>query len=358
MLASVPTPSAAPNRADREHLCNCHELPDSQEATLDMNRPAQHIEMAGFLASLRDRTASGQTTIALEHGQLPVLVRLHDSSNLVFTFSGAVDRAAATLPRFAATSLHRHVTASVIGLADPSLAQSEDLQLAWYAGHMGFPTQTRLPDLLRQMIDALGATRVVFVGSSGGGFAALYYSWQIPGSVAVVSNPQTNLNHYLRGHVKKYRAACWPALPTDAPLSAAIDDDLAPLYATRSENTIIYLQVASDFFHLRRHFAPFVAALPREFATRLIVRMSDWGQRGHHPVPSHIWIPWMNAALTATETTALSIEEVWAEANQELLPPLEPRTSPSTPDEQIAARLARHATHMVLGSPSSRRSAP
>ena len=258
------------------------------------------------------------------------------------------------------------------------------MKLAWYAGHEGFELQTILPELFQHIIESLGATRVAFVGSSGGGFAALYYSWQIPGSIAVVSNPQTNLNRYNRGLLENYRAACWPSLGEDAQLEEKIAIDLGPLYAKRCLNTMIYLQVASDFYHIRRHFAPFVAALPGKYADRLIVRMANWGRRGHIPVPATIWIPWVNAALTAPETTAASIEKIWADQNPVAIPPLkplsgarqnepivsaagvtrakekpnrhpapEPHPRPADRDEQIAAELARAAIGSLLGSQSS-----
>jgi pimeloyl-ACP methyl ester carboxylesterase len=349
-----------------------------------MSQPAQPIEADAFLASLRDRTADGMVTIALDGGELPVSVRLRESSSLVFTFSGAVDRVNHTLPRFAALGLDDHVPASIIGISDPSLARNDDMKLAWYAGHEGFELQTILPELFRQMIESLGATRVAFVGSSGGGFAALYYSWQIPGSVAVVSNPQTNLNRYNRGLLESYRAACWPSLGEDGQLEEKIAIDLGPLYAKRCVNTMIYLQVASDFYHIRRHFAPFVSGLPGKYADRLIVRVANWGRRGHIPVPATIWIPWVNAALAAPETTAASIERTWADQNPLAIPPLnplprtgrnepivtatktasvdqkpsrhpaaEPPTRPGGRDEQIAAELARDAIGSLLGSRSS-----
>ncbi len=321
-----------------------------------MSRPAQPIDVDAFLASLRDRTAHGVTTIALDGGELPVSVQLRESSRLVFTFSGAVDRATKTLPRFATNRLDDYAQASVIGFSDPSLNRSDDLKLAWYAGHEGFELQRVLPELIRGMIDCLDASRVAFLGSSGGGFAALFYSWQIPGSVAVLSNPQTNLEHYYRGHLDRYRAACWPALETDAPLGTVIETDLSSLYSQACENMVIYLQEASDFHHLKWQFAPFVSALHRDYTTRLPVRMANWGERGHAPVPAKIWLPWLNAALSAPVMTGASVEETWASANSDQptsLSPLPPRPiTRADRDEQIAARLARTAIKSLLNPQS------
>lgn len=346
-----------------------------------MTQPAQPIEADAFYASLRARTAHGVSTIALDGGELPVSVQLRDSPALVFTFSGAVDRTTQTLPRFSATSLADYVPATVIALADPTLSHSEELTLAWYAGHEGFELQKMLPDILGRMIESLGATRVAFAGSSGGGYAALYYSWHIPDSIAVVSNPQTNLDRYIRAHRRRYITACWSGRDKDTPLSTVIEHDLGPIYAQQCENTVIYLQVASDFFHVKWHFSPFAATLPRDYMDRLIVRMENWGNRGHHPVPTSIWIPWMLAALTAPDTSAASIEATWDKQNPVQLPRLKslgraasvssvtpnerPHRSPSPKhrssaagrDTEIATELARNATNALLGPQASDRSA-
>ncbi len=290
-----------------------------------------------------------------------MLVQLQDSSTVVFSFSGAIDRENHPLPFFTSTSLHKHVPASVIGIADPSLARSDDLKLAWYAGHEGFAVQTALTTLIREMVDRLDATRIVFIGGSGGGFAALYYSWQLPGSVAIVSNPQTNLNHAIRTHRDRYLAACWPSLSSFTSLRDAIDTDLCALYASRCDNSVIYLQEASDFYHLKWHFGPFVTQLPREYADRLVVRMAQWGRRGHQAVPAKIWIPWMKAALTAPITTAAAIEETWAGQNPSRPPrqnkplPQHSVTRAENRDEQIAARVARSAANALLESHSTER---
>lgn len=292
--------------------------------------------------------------IALDGGELPVSVRLRGSSTLVFSFTGAAaNRANFTLPHFAVHGLAGHLSASIIGFSDPSLALSDDLRAAWFAGHDGFELQKLLPNLIRQMVDSLGATRVAFVGGSSGGFAALYYSWHVPDSIAVVTNPQTNFGRYLREPIEQYRAVCWPSLDQDAPLDAAIDTDLCALYAKRIDNTVIYLQVASDYSHLKSQFAPFVATLPRDYAGRLIVRMANWGRMGHKPAPANIWIPWMKAALSAPETTAASIEQTWTEQNPYELPPLEPLVRPYGRDEEIAAGLARTAASALLGRQST-----
>ncbi len=314
-----------------------------------MSQPIQSIDADAFFASLRDRSAAGVSNVTLDGGQLPVSVRLQESSAVVFTFVGAGAQIDYPLPRFAAIGANDYVSASIIALSDPTLTRDIKMIIGWYAGYDGFELQKVLPEFFRQVIDSLGATRVVFVGSSGGGFAALYYSWQIPGSVAVVSNPQTNVNAYIETRVAQYRAACWPSLKEDDLLDSVIDANLGPLYAKRRKNTVVYLQVASDFFHLARHLAPFFDALPRAYRDRLVVRVSNWGMQGHLPVPPNIWIPWINAALKAPTMTATAIEAAWAEDNLFEVPPPKRLSTDISRDKHHADELARAAADALFG---------
>lgn len=308
-----------------------------------MSRSVQRIELDAFLTLLRNRTANGVYAIMFDGNELPVSVSLQDSPSLIFTFTGAVTREK-PLPQFGAMGLKNHVAASSIRLADPSLTRNDEMRLAWYAGHENFELQKTLPDLLWQMIHSLGSTRVAFVGGSGGGFAALYYSWRTAGSVAIVVNPQTNLHRYHWGHRKRYRDVCWPALEKDAPLGTVIADDLGSVYASQRTNTVIYIQIASDFFHLTRQCAPFIAALPVEYHDWLIVRIANWGVQGHQPAPSNVWIPWVVAALSAPETTATSIEATWVAQNTFQLPLLEQLTPDRATTLSTANALANAST--------------
>lgn len=314
-----------------------------------MNQPAQTTGADAFFTALRGRTAHGQYSIDLGDGELPASVELRDTPYLIFTFTGALKRDSRPLPQFATGRLKDYVPASFIRLADPSLFLNDELRVAWYAGHEGFELQKRLPEFLHQIIDSLGATRVVFIGMSGGGFASLYYSWTTPGSVAIAVNPQTNLNRYQGGALRaRYRKVCWPALDENASLDTVIHANLRPLYRERCANTAVILQTASDFGHLTRQLAPFISEFPSAHRERLIVQVADWGVQGHKPAPANIWIPWVTAALSADDTSAPSIEAAWAAQGHFQLPPLKP-LSPAGADERIAADLARAALDSLLG---------
>src|SRR5262245_11817289 len=119
----------------------------------------------------------GVCCVAMQGGEIPFLVRRRESPVVGLVFAGAVDRARGVLPQFGGHLLGATVPATVIGIADPSLERGPRLSTAWYAGHEGFETQRTLPGLLERVVQACRAERVIFLGASAGGFAALYYGW-------------------------------------------------------------------------------------------------------------------------------------------------------------------------------------
>src|SRR6185312_3746617 len=101
--------------------------------------------------------------------------------------------------------------------------------------------------------------RLVFFGASGGGFAALYYSYFFPGSLALPMNPQTILANYSPRPVTEYTATAWGAEDIkDAPILS----DLRELYAEGLPNTVGFIQNVQDTHHRDRHAAPWVRGLP------------------------------------------------------------------------------------------------
>jgi hypothetical protein len=198
---------------------------------------------------------------------------------------------------------------SVVGIADPSLALSPTLVSAWYAGHDGFELQHILPDVITRTIASCQAKRVIFLGGSAGGFAALYYSWHVPGSIALVTNPQTNIDLFPEIARIPYRTICRPSLDANTPLSAIIESNLCSCYSRRFDNTVIYLQNATDSLHLRDHFAPFIGSIPLEHQDRLLARVGYWGLRGHTQIPAPVWMSWVRAAIDAPTSEATDIQQ-------------------------------------------------
>jgi hypothetical protein len=258
---------------------------------------------------------------------------------LAFFFQGAA-KPGKTPADVDCRSLSQVLNANVVYVADPSLVCSPTLTTSWYAGHEGFPAQEILRGLLAQMQRELGATRPVYLGGSSGGFAALYFSWHVPGSVAVAANSQVSLQRHYQGPVGDYRNFCWPNLSKDAPLSDVICQDVARLYAKEVPNSVVYLQNSMDPFHVKNHMSLFLASIKRSNFVNVVAEARFWGKVGHGgSVPREVWVSWARTALDAESTSALGLLTAHQTAAPSPSPSPPPPDAPSE-DVELARRMA------------------
>jgi pimeloyl-ACP methyl ester carboxylesterase len=253
----------------------------------------------------------GDTKLRVDCNGTPVQIQASRRRNrrLVVLFHGAVkpDRRH-LVTEFNTPKLAKLIDANVVAVTDPSLERSATLTAAWYLGHEGFPAQRLLAKLFRQIQDRLKIERPVYVGGSAGGFAALYYSWVNPGSVAIAVNPQTSLSRHRTAHQLAYRNACWPSLEAGAGLGTVVHEDLSVLYRKKVPNAVVYLQNSMDPYHLRNHLAPFVGAIRPADLAKIVTDVRFWGTVGHsNSIPRQAWFDWARAALDATSISAVDL---------------------------------------------------
>jgi hypothetical protein len=205
---------------------------------------------------------------------------------------------------------------------------------------------------------ACEAERVIFVGGSVGGFAALYYSWLLPGSIVIAANPQTDLERYFVLNTNRYRRYCRPSMSKDDRLSSVITSSLVSCYAERFDNSVIYLQNAADPPYVRDHFAPFLAAIDLPHQKRLVARLGYWGRGGHKQPPAREWLAWLNAAIVSPSGEAEDIQRThWKTVSQGLE---SPKPLADDQDYRLAAAIVEqaHALEGATDSPSLHRSTP
>lgn len=218
--------------------------------------------------------------------------------NLLISFHGAVDRVTRTPPIFSPILPHLGNDTAQLSISDPLMLVEGDYGMTWYAGSDIFPAQIILTELFNKIIELGHFKRVVFVGSSGGGFAALYYSSLISESVAITGNPQTSIHRYYSGHIKRYMDGCWSSLANESELSNKICTDLCHWYSVERPNTVVYLQSPGDSFHTRTQLAPFLSEISQVPKARFIVNSDYWGRLGHSgSVPISAIKPWIRAAF-------------------------------------------------------------
>lgn len=274
------------------------------------------ISVEEFLEGLAQRDPLEACYVGLggDH-PLPVRAKIAPGAKtLTVLFHGAINRQTREYPAFLGYLAGVHPHSHQISIADPTLLLSEEITNGWFTGSRGTPLQRLLPRFFTQIQEALEVERVIFVGSSGGGFGALYYSWACPGSVAVVQVPQTNILTYYSRRRDQFLQHAWGHL-TDSPADEPCLD-LRQAYGAGMDNTVIYLQSTLDDFHMSTQMIPFLSSLSQRSVQQMTVWCSYWGRPGHSSaVPTEERDAWVRAAIDAAEPSAHDIVQSYDMAN-------------------------------------------
>lgn len=255
------------------------------------------------LTSLSEHNTPEETTF-IEVGTNKIPVRFKKGSDkskaLIVTFHGAIDRTTRQVPAFVPWFPDLDTYAHQLSVSDPSLLDHEDITLAWYSGSESFSLQSSLSRFLDDFADTLGVSKLIFFGTSGGGFAALYNNWHSRHdfSIAIAGNPQTNILRYYNRHIDNYFKACWSSVSDRDKASENITSDITSLYKEKFEKTVIYIQSCADEFHITNHATPFLQAIAPHKAKNLILDFGFWGRFGHSP-SFEAYLPWIRSALLA-----------------------------------------------------------
>ncbi len=215
----------------------------------------------------------GIHTVHFEDAQNPIdiYVNEHVKSSVhqvqpVF-FTGAVSqRGDKKGPFFSGLGLTHSRQLPLIAVADPSLDDDPSLSLGWYTGG---PEDALVSNLVRllEAVQRTLAREMIFIGGSGGGFAALNVGRQFSGTYSLlVWNPQTDVYEYAERFVKLFlksrfnfahaslARSDWKdfcKIRTDSKISTnvlAVETVLRP-------RRFVYLQNASDW-HREKHLIP------------------------------------------------------------------------------------------------------
>lgn len=173
-------------------------------------------------------------------------------------FSGAMSPKLRTVPAYQGNGTSMHLSANRMLVSDPSLILTDELRLAWYGGSR---RQADFQDVLTEIIRSfVGSTRAVLFGPSGGGFTALLQASRLPGSTAIVSNPQTDVKRFNRVAVERYLRIAWGIGSLDeGPLPFV--DEVISIYERPVAASVVYVQNAGDVHHVENHLAPFLDRL-------------------------------------------------------------------------------------------------
>jgi hypothetical protein len=302
------------------------------------------IELTPFIRQLRRRMAAltpGPNRFAIRTGTVPVHFRVHfvpGATGMLVTFHGATCRARREAPMFNGFNPDL-ADCTQVAVSDPSLQVPGDFGIAWFAGHRDSTRLPAAPGLCRNG-QGLGMERTIFFGTSGGGFAALAQSHAMPGSIAVVGNPQTRIARYHAPLVAAYRQACWPDLADNAELDGVTMADCNALYGAGFRNLVVYIQSLGDKHH-RAHMLPFAAAIAGLAQADRVLFHSDFHGLHGHGLPREAYADWLRAAVISPTATPADLLDTWHALRRRATPV--PRQRASAP-KQCRARPSPAAT--------------
>lgn len=163
------------------------------------------------------------------------------------------------LPIFSWVAHSRKCTGSSLILADPAILLSEQLTLGWYLGTRATPLQPVLERVIAKVVQATGAARVAFVGTSGGGFPALWLAGRFAGSAALVNAPTTTLTgHQDPSAVQRFEKIAADGMPV---AKGAWTHCLPDTSTEFGSSKIIITQNRADRYFIDHHVRPFMDAL-------------------------------------------------------------------------------------------------
>lgn len=248
--------------------------------------------------------SSGNSEWAVTYGldqQLHIRFRKVEASDcLVVHFHGAVDRTKRTPPVFQPFQASIEKVAHQLSISDPAMLRPGAATLGWYCGHEGADVQEEIRSFVFDVVQVLGIKRLIFIGGSGGGYAALLNSWHFEGSLAIAVSPQTNLKNYYSGHIKNYLESCWSSCSSLEDIPTHVVTDLLQLYGYGYTNSVVCLASQGDTFHLQRHILPFVNLLASQKKPRFVFECNYWGIPKHsRSVPPEVFGTWLKASVTA-----------------------------------------------------------
>lgn len=199
----------------------------------------------------------------IENGpHLQVYSRIQESETLRIVFHGAVRPDVDEYPRFDRVSTMLRTEDSFLSFADPTLTIDNSIRLAWYCGTEKWSPDELIIELIKKAMEKSGAKKLIFIGGSGGGFAAMKYSYQFSDSLCFVFSPQTSAPKYVGGAFPALLEKGYSGINNEEALKKFPRRfENISIYSSGSKNKLYYMQNLTDNLHIINQYIPFAQAV-------------------------------------------------------------------------------------------------
>lgn len=183
---------------------------------------------------------------------------------LIVTPNGAVNRKTAELPVFARWNWHGIFNSSILAISDPTLYLDDNLPIGWFAGTKYQKISAFVADAILKVASLLDIppNRIIFWGSSAGGYASILLAAQIDGASFISANGQTQIINYYKSHIEHFRkqfdaSSTAKELAEKYPEQWSIIFALQKSYNENKRTNGVIVQNTADLQHYNRHYTPF-----------------------------------------------------------------------------------------------------
>lgn len=185
---------------------------------------------------------------------------------LVVMLSGSVNRSLKKPPVFQRSSWSDDINANVLSISEPALMESEDLTLGWSIGTYKLNYTQAFSNFIGNLISrfSLNKERLLFFGSSAGGFSVIQLATYISPKLVLVNNPQINVFDYYKKHVDRLIYVGFPNLSVFDVKSRFLErfSIVERLKKRKLTFRLMYYQNVEDKFHYTNHLIPLLESLP------------------------------------------------------------------------------------------------
>jgi hypothetical protein len=261
----------SPNHGKANAHCEEKIVTETRFGTNEIARRDDHRDVAEIsFDSIADfRLQTGKTVLSVKGEPLPYYlftdIKEHGRPLIVFG-QGMAHRDQYTLPRFQRMDWSSSFEENILIINDPTLFQDERLKLGWCLGNSEYYVLPRLTEIVSMAAEQLGISQrsVMFYGSSAGGFTSLMMSSRLPGSIAFVNNPQTDVLQFKRGGVSLLLDVAFGGISIDEAYEK-FGDRFSFVRWLQSESAVVprlyYWQNILDEDHYQDQMLPLMAGL-------------------------------------------------------------------------------------------------
>ena len=207
------------------------------------------------IEKLKANLHDGTFTTTLDGIHLEGFFRQRKGKNLYVGFTGArkVGNYKQKFPRWSYSEIFH---GSFLGIDDPMAYIHNDLPISWYYGTKECSYINICVKLVKIICDKLQIpyNDVIFIGSSGGGYTALYAATLLEKSLSISLNPQLTISKYYNSPIKIFQKKTGIFLEDPDPFNR---NNLIKQVKEHSSSHHVIICNAQDTLHFEQHFLPF-----------------------------------------------------------------------------------------------------